>query len=98
MVKNLGDTRYNGRINSDYSIKSWLKVGTNTSFSHTESEIFSDDGVYDKARGANPMLPVDSEIYTLNYGGIEDNNYFNPIRTLKIENDRRRNRLSSTNF
>ena len=98
MVKNLGDTKYNGRINSDYAIKSWLKVGTNTSFSRTESEIFSDDGVYDKARGANPMLPVDSEIYTLNYGGLEDNNYFNPIRTLKIENDRRRNRLSSTNF
>ena len=98
MVENLGDKRYSGRINSDYAIKSWLKVGTNTSFTHTDSDIFSDDGVYDKARGANPMLPVNSEIYTLNYGGVQDNNYFNPIRTLKIENDRRRNRLSSTNF
>lgn len=98
MVEKLGDTKYSGRINSDYKIKSWLKVGTNTAFSHTSSEIFSDDGVYDKARGANPMLPVDSEIYTLNYGGLEDNNYFNPIRTLKIDNDRRRNRLSSANF
>lgn len=98
MVDKLGDTRYSGRINSDYEIKSWLKVGTNTSFTHNDADIFSDDGVYDKARGANPMLPVDSEIYTLNYGGMYDQNYFNPIRTLKIENNRRRNRLSSTNF
>ena len=98
MVENLGDKRYSGRINSDYAIKSWLKVGTNTAFTHTDSDIFSDDGVYDKARGANPMLPINSEIYTLNYGGVQDDNYFNPIRTLKIENNRRRNRLSSTNF
>lgn len=98
MVENLGDKRYSGRINSDYAIKSWLKVGTNTAFTHTDSDIFSDDGVYDKARGANPMLPINSEIYTLNYGGVQDDNYFNPIRSLKIENNRRRNRLSSTNF
>ena len=75
-----------------------MKVGTNTSFVRTESEIFSDDGVYDKARGANPMLPISEDIYTLNYGGKYDQNYFNPLRTLKIDNNRRRNRISSANF
>lgn len=98
MVEKLSDRKYNGRINADYLVKSWLKVGTNTSFVRTESEIFSDDGVYDKARGANPMLPISEDIYTLNYGGKYDQNYFNPLRTLKIDNNRRRNRISSANF
>lgn len=98
MVKKLSDRKYSGRINVDYNIKPWLKVGTNTSFTRTDSEIFSDDGVYDKARGANPMLEVNDEIPLLNYGGLFDQNYFNPLRTLKIENDRRRNRLNTSNF
>ena len=98
MVEKLSDRKYNGRINADYLVKSWLKVGTNTSFVRTESEIFSDDGVYDKARGANPMLPISEDIYTLNYGGKYDQNYFNPLRSLKIDNNRRRNRISSANF
>lgn len=98
MVKNLSDTKYTGRINADQTIKSWLKVGTNTSFTRTESEIFSDDGVYDKARGANPMLPISEDLLVLNYGGVYNQNYFNPLGSLRIENDRRRNRLVSANF
>ena len=98
MVKKLSDTKYSGRINADYNIKSWLKVGTNTSFVREESEIFNDDGVFDKARGANPMLAISDKILTLNYGGFYDQNYFNPLNTLKIDNNRTRNRLISSNF
>lgn len=98
MVKNLSDKHYTGRINADYNVKSWLKVGTSTSFSRSDAEIFSNDGVYDKARGANPMLAIDPEVYVLNYGGLYDQNYFNPIRTLKTEHDRRRNRMLTANF
>jgi TonB-linked SusC/RagA family outer membrane protein len=97
MVKKLSDEKYSGRINADYNVKPWLKVGTNTSYVRTQSEIFSDDDVYDKARGANPMLPV-SNVLTLNYGDFYDQNYFNPLNTLKIENDRTRNRIISSNF
>lgn len=98
MVKKLSDEKYSGRVNADYNIKSWLKVGTNTSYVRTKSEIFENDDVYDKARGANPMLPVSEDILTLNYGDFYDQNYFNPLRTLKIDNDRIRNRLISSNF
>jgi TonB-linked outer membrane protein, SusC/RagA family len=98
MVKNLSDKKYSGRINADHLIKPWLKVGTNSSFTRSQSEIFENDNVYDKARGANPMLPVDPDIYVLNYGGFPDQNYFNPIRTLQIDYDRRRNRFVSSNF
>lgn len=97
MVKKLSDEKYSGRINADYNVKSWLKVGTNTSYVRSQSEIFNDDDVYDKARGANPMLPI-SDALTLNYGDFYDQNYFNPLNTLKIDNNRTRNRVISSNF
>jgi len=97
LVKNLGEKNYTGRINADYNIKKWLKVGTNTQFAHNEAQIFDDDQVYSNARGANPMLPISNDL-TLNWGGFYDQNYFNPLNTLKIDNDRRRNRLISSNF
>lgn len=97
MVKKLSDEKYSGRINADYNVKSWLKVGTNTSYIRTQAEVFEDDNVYDKARSGNPMLPI-SDVLTLNYGDYYDQNYFNPINTLKIDNNRTRNRLISSNF
>lgn len=36
--------KYTGRINADQQIKSWLKVGTNTTFTRTENTLV-DDGV-----------------------------------------------------
>ncbi|MDR1380121.1 MAG: TonB-dependent receptor [Tannerella sp.] len=97
MVKKLGDEKYSGRINADYNVKPWLKVGTNTSFVRTDSEIFDNDDVFDKARGANPMLPINNNL-TLNYGDFYDQNYFNPLNTLKIDDNRIRNRIISSNF
>lgn len=97
LVKNLSNKKYTGRINSEYNIKKWLKVGTNTQFVRDEAEIFDDDQVFANARGANPMLPISNEL-TLNWGGFYDQNYFNPLNTLKIENDRIRNRLISSSF
>jgi TonB-linked SusC/RagA family outer membrane protein len=97
LVKNLGEKTYTGRINVDYNIKKWLKVGTNTQFVRSDAEVFDDDQVFSNARGANPTLPISNEL-TLNWGGFYDQNYFNPLNTLRIENDRRRNRLISSNF
>ena len=98
MVKNLDNKRYTGRINADYNVKPWLKVGTNTSFVRQESNIIDNDDVFDKARGANPMLPIDYDLLTLNYGDFFDQNYFNPLQTMRIDNNRTRNRLISSNF
>ncbi len=97
LVKKLSDKKYSGRINADYNIKKWLKVGTNTEFVRQNSEIFDDDGVYSNARGASPFLQP-SDVLTLNWGGVYDQNYFNPINTLRIDNDRVRNRLISSSF
>lgn len=61
--------KYTGRINADQQIKSWLKVGTNTTFTRTENTLV-DDGVMNRARCANPMLEISDEIETLNWQGI----------------------------
>lgn len=78
-------------------IKSWLKVGTNTSFTRTENSLV-DDGVMNRARSANPMLAVDENIPTLNWQGVFDQNNFNPIRSLQVDNDLKYNRLLSSNY
>lgn len=67
--------KYTGRINADQQIKSWLKVGTNTTFTRTENTLV-DDGVMNRARCANPMLEISDEIETLNWQGIFDQNNF----------------------
>ena len=46
-----------------------------------------DDGVMNRARSANPMLAVDENIPTLNWQGVFDQNNFNPIRSLQVDND-----------
>ncbi|MDR3366928.1 MAG: TonB-dependent receptor [Prevotellaceae bacterium] len=99
LVKNTGLTKYTGRINAEQLIKSWLKVGTNTSFTRSSDQRV-DDGTVQRAWNANPMLPIDDseKLMTLNYQGIYDQNSFNPIRSLKIANDRLRNRLLSSSY
>lgn len=89
--------KYTGRINADQQIKSWLKVGTNTTFTRTENTLV-DDGVMNRARCANPMLEISDEIETLNWQGIFDQNNFNPLHSLKVDNDLVYNRLLSSNY
>ncbi|WP_026327254.1 SusC/RagA family TonB-linked outer membrane protein [Proteiniphilum acetatigenes] len=97
LIKKTGQEKYSGRINADQNIKPWLKVGTNSSFTRTMNSIVS-DGVMNRARNANPMLPISDEIQTLNWQGIFDQNNFNPLRSLRIDNDLVYNRFMSSNF
>jgi TonB-linked SusC/RagA family outer membrane protein len=99
LVKNTGQTKYTGRINAEQLIKPWLKVGTNSSFTRSSDQRM-DDGTVQRAWNANPMLPIDDSenLMTLNYQGIYDQNSFNPIRSLKVVNDRLRNRLLSSSY
>ncbi|WP_321334671.1 TonB-dependent receptor [uncultured Bacteroides sp.] len=97
LMEKSGQNKYTGRINADQLIKPWLKVGTNTSFTRIKDQIV-DDGVMNRARNANPMLAIDTEVPTLNYQGIFDQNNFNPIRSLQCDNDRIRNRVLSANY
>jgi TonB-linked SusC/RagA family outer membrane protein len=114
LVKTTGQTKYTGRINAEQRIKSWLKVGTNTSFTRT-FDTRVDDGTVQRAWNANPMLPINEvptglkdyalnegkigrEMYTLNYRGIYDQNLFNPINSLNIADERYRNRILTSNY
>jgi len=99
LIKQLSDRKYTGRINADQSIKPWLKVGTNTSFTRDEAQVFNDDNVYNSARTANPTLaPSDTMMFLPNWNGTYNDNSFNPITSLRLQNDRIRNRLVSANF
>ncbi len=97
VVKTSGQTKYTGRINADHMIKSWLKVGTNTSFTRIENRV-AQDNIHHLARRANPMLEPSEELETLNWQGVFDQNFFNPINTMKIDDDIVYNRLLSSNF
>lgn len=97
LIEKSEQQKYTGRINADQQIKSWLKVGTNTSFTRTENTIV-DDGVMNRARCANPMLPISEDLETLNWQGIFDQNNFNPLRSLLVDNDQVYNRLLSSTY
>lgn len=97
IIEKSGSKKYNGRINADQQIKPWLKVGTNTSFTRTENTLV-DDGVMNRARNANPMLAISDEIPTLNWQGNFDQNNFNPIRSLSVDEDLVYNRLLSSTY
>lgn len=97
LIEKSEQKKYTGRINADQQIKSWLKVGTNTSFTRTENTLV-DDGVMNRARCANPMLPISEDIMTLNWQGKYDENAFNPIRSLRVDEDLVYNRLMSSTY
>lgn len=97
VIEKSGQKRYTGRINADQQIKTWLKVGTNTSFTRTENSLV-DDGVMTRARNANPMLEISEDLETLNWQGVFDQNNFNPLRSLQVDNDQVYNRILSSNY
>ena len=97
VVKNVGQTRYTGRFNAEHEVKPWIKIGTNTSFTRTEDERV-DDYIFTNARNGNPLQPIDPDMDLLVYGNKFDNTFFNPLRSLLIDNDRIRNRVLSSNF
>lgn len=109
IIEKTTQKKYTGRFNSEYNIKPWLKVGTNTSFTHTKDVMPSDD-VYNKALWANPLLDYapykdDRTRYQKDYLTLyyrmhaegNDNDY-NPFNSLEMDRDRIRNRLLSSNY
>ncbi len=108
-IKGTEQQRYNGRINASADITSWLKVGTNTTYSYTH-DLMTDDNVYNKAYYCDPLLdnaPFLSdetrkdEDYLCTWWqnpNTEKNNNFNPYNTLDIKTERSRYHLTSSNF
>ncbi|MCH5308071.1 MAG: TonB-dependent receptor [Prevotella sp.] len=109
IVKGSDQDKYSGRFNAEYFVKSWLKVGTNTSFTRTQDAIPSDD-VYNKALSANPILDYapymdpatryQSQYLTVYYQALTENynNEYNPFNSMDVQRDRTRTRFASSNF
>ncbi|WP_461532909.1 SusC/RagA family TonB-linked outer membrane protein [Sinomicrobium sp.] len=103
LIKRSGNKRYTGRINADYQIKPWLKVGTNTAYTQSISqESVNDENrtAFEDAREANPLLPIEmtrDSLY-LGWGNNWDINMENPIKTLTIDRDRTRSKITTSNF
>jgi TonB-linked SusC/RagA family outer membrane protein len=99
IIKSSGYKRYTGRINADQSLKPWLKIGTNTSFTRSEEDLV-DGKAFEVARGANPLLPINRyrDTLFLAWGNQWDINQENPIKTLTIDKDRTKNRILSSNY
>ncbi|HWK05751.1 MAG TPA: TonB-dependent receptor [Puia sp.] len=98
LLKGADYKRMGGRINIDQNVKSWLKVGTYTTFTHSITDI-TDASVFPTAVGANPLLPIDTAgLYTLKWADIQNQDQYNPLRSLYIKNNQYLNRLLSSSY
>lgn len=97
IMKNSAYKRFGGRVNIDQNVKKWLKAGTNTTFSRTNQKLV-DGSVFSVAVNASPFLPVDTTGYYLKWADIEDQNAYNPLRSMDIQSDQYFNRLLSSNY
>lgn len=109
LIKGTAQEKYTGRINTEYNIKPWLKVGTNTGFYRLKDNMPSDD-VFNKSLYANPLLDYEpyrnpdtkyTEEYLTTYfrgHSEESNNNYNPFNSQDVTRRRIRNRLTSSNY
>ncbi|MBT1707767.1 SusC/RagA family TonB-linked outer membrane protein [Fulvivirgaceae bacterium PWU5] len=97
VVQNAGYQRYTGRLNAEQYIKRWLKIGTNTSYSHSADQ-FVEGSVFSTANGANPMMAITDTAMYLKWSGLADKNIYNPLLSLRIKGDSYQTRLMSSNY
>lgn len=98
LLKGSDYQRMGARVNIDQNVKSWLKVGTYTTYTHSKADI-TDGSVFSTAAGANPMLPIDTTaMYVLKWADINNQDQYNPLRSLYIQNQQYINRLLTSNY
>ncbi|MEQ8240016.1 MAG: TonB-dependent receptor [Cyclobacteriaceae bacterium] len=99
LIENSSSQRITGRLNVEQSVKSNLKVGSNTAFTRLENQEV-DGSVFSVARAANPLLPIGQygDTLFLAWGDNWDINSENPLNSLNIRKDRIVNKFSSSNY
>lgn len=97
ILKNSSYERMGGRINYERQIKSWLKVGTNTSISRGVKGKL-DDNAFDTAMRGNRMQDIDTEKLYMYYQGVAQMGQYNPVLTLDISGKETHDRVLSTNY
>lgn len=99
LMQNSSNKRYTGRINAEHQLKPWIRIGTNTSYTSSVSEEV-DGAVFEDARAANPLLPIERyrDTLFLAWGNNWDINAENPLNTLRIDKDRNKSKITSSNY
>ncbi|HEY6900284.1 MAG TPA: SusC/RagA family TonB-linked outer membrane protein, partial [Puia sp.] len=98
LIKGSDYKRMGARVNIDQNVKSWLKVGTYTTFTHSIVDV-ADASIFPTAVAANPFLPVDTAgLYTLKWADLNNQDQYNPLRSLYIKNNQYINRLLTSNY
>lgn len=98
LMKSSDYQRYSGRINLEQKVKSWLKIGTHTTFSKTTENIV-DGSVFSAALGANPLLAIDTtDLAYLKWADVKNQDQYNPLLSLSILNKQYLTRFLSSNF
>lgn len=98
LIKGSDYKRMGARVNIDENVKSWLKVGTYTTFTHSITDVV-DGSIFPTAAAANPLLPIDTAgLFTLKWGGIDNQDQYNPLRSLYIQDNQYLNRLLTSNY
>ncbi|MDD7885374.1 TonB-dependent receptor [Flavivirga sp. 57AJ16] len=97
LLKNSSFKRYNAKINLTRDVKPWLQVGTNTTFSRNTTT-YIEGSAFRNALNANPFLAINGEDPYLKYADIENQDHYNPILSLTIDNTSTKNHLTSSNF
>ncbi|WP_163517020.1 SusC/RagA family TonB-linked outer membrane protein [Gelidibacter japonicus] len=97
LLKNSSFKRYNAKINLSQDVKSWLQIGTNTTFSRNKST-YIEGSAFTNALNANPFLEIDSTAPYLKYADVVNTNSYNPILSLTIDNRSTKNHITSSNF
>lgn len=104
--------RYGGKLNLEQEVKSWLKVGTNTTFSRAITHKFEGGNVisdakqgynqggseaYSRALRANPMQNIDDRYY-MYWQGVASMDQYNPMLSREIDREQTHDRLLSANY
>ncbi len=97
LLENSSFKRYNAKINLIQDVKSWLQIGTNTTFSRNKTS-YIEGSAFTNALNAKPFLEIDPTIPYLKYADVVDTNSYNPILSLTIDNKSTKNHITSSNF
>lgn len=97
ILKNANYERMGARFNYEKTLRSWLKIGTNTSISRADKDRI-DGNAYEAALMGNPLQSIDTERLYQYYQGVPQMGWYNPILSLDIESKEIHNRVMTTNF
>ena len=74
--------RYNGKVNLEFDVNKWLKIGTNNSLAYSVENPMADDNMYLVAFRADPLYYINDEQYYMWEGKLESQSFHNPIKAM----------------